>query len=188
MGDSFKILFIFGCIGSLLLHASFLQLQPAGATLHFDVQASHCSGFSLQSTSSRVQAQQLQRMGLVLLWHMGSSWIRDRRIKSMFSALAGGFLTTGPPGKFCMNLKCIMLSARCQTQKAPPCIFYLRNILEIFKKQEQKTLTLNQGPVFKYHIERQKFPMTNILTHCFPGMKEPRKVKYHWEGFCYCCC
>ena len=39
-------LFIFGCVGSSLLHAGFLYLQQAGATLHCGAQASHCSGFS----------------------------------------------------------------------------------------------------------------------------------------------
>ena len=39
-------LFIFGCIGSLLLHAGFLSLQRVGATLHCGARASHCGGFS----------------------------------------------------------------------------------------------------------------------------------------------
>ena len=39
-------LFIFGCVGSSLLRAGFLQLQRAGATLHCGVRASHCGGFS----------------------------------------------------------------------------------------------------------------------------------------------
>ena len=38
-------LFAFGCSGSLLLHASFLQLQQAGTTLCCGVCAIHCSGF-----------------------------------------------------------------------------------------------------------------------------------------------
>ena len=37
---------IFGCVGSSLLHAGFLQLRRAGATLRCSVWASHCSGFS----------------------------------------------------------------------------------------------------------------------------------------------
>ena len=40
------ILFIFGSVGSSLLHAGFLQLQRVGATLHCGAQASHCRGFS----------------------------------------------------------------------------------------------------------------------------------------------
>ena len=39
-------LFLFGCIGSLLLCAGFLQLRRAGATLPCGAQASHCGGFS----------------------------------------------------------------------------------------------------------------------------------------------
>ena len=40
------IYFIFGCIGSSLLCAGFLQLQGAGATLRCGARASHCGGFS----------------------------------------------------------------------------------------------------------------------------------------------
>ena len=37
---------IFGCVGSSLLRAGFLQSRRAGATLCFGAWASHCSGFS----------------------------------------------------------------------------------------------------------------------------------------------
>ena len=50
----FNYVFIFGCVGSSLLCAGFLQLQRAGATLRCGVRASHCGGFSLlRSTGSR---------------------------------------------------------------------------------------------------------------------------------------
>ena len=39
-------LFIFGCIGSLLLRTGFLYLQRAGATLRCGARASHWGGFS----------------------------------------------------------------------------------------------------------------------------------------------
>ena len=39
-------IFIFGCVGSSLLHAGFLWLRRAGATIRCGAQASHCSGFS----------------------------------------------------------------------------------------------------------------------------------------------
>ena len=39
-------MFIFGCVGSSLLHAGFLLLQRAGATLRCGAWASHCGGFS----------------------------------------------------------------------------------------------------------------------------------------------
>ena len=46
----FLLLFIFGCVGSSLLRAGFLQLQRAGATLRCSAQASLCGGFSCCST------------------------------------------------------------------------------------------------------------------------------------------
>ena len=39
-------LFIFGCVGSLLLSAGFLWLRRVGATLRCGAWASHCGGFS----------------------------------------------------------------------------------------------------------------------------------------------
>ena len=85
-------LFTFGCIGSLLPCAGFLQLWRVRAILSCGVQASHCSGFScrigfsncgtwvqqLWLAGSRAQAQQLWRVGLVALQHVGSSWTRAR--------------------------------------------------------------------------------------------------------------
>ena len=88
-------LFIFGCVGSSLLHAGLLQLRGAGATLRCGARASHCGGFSCCSRrkgfsncgtraqqlwllGSRVQAQQLWRMGLVASRHVGSSRTRAR--------------------------------------------------------------------------------------------------------------
>ena len=71
------ILFTFGCAGSLMLHAGFLQLQRAVATFHCGVQASHCSGFSccraqtLHTRSSAVVAYRLQSTGS-MLQHMSS--------------------------------------------------------------------------------------------------------------------
>ena len=42
----FIYLFIFGCFGSSLLHAGFLQLQRAGPALPCGARASHCGGLS----------------------------------------------------------------------------------------------------------------------------------------------
>ena len=95
----FVCLFIYGCVGSLLLRTGFLQLLRAGATLCCTAWASHCGGFSccttwalgtqasvvvalglqqLWLTGSRAQAQQLWCMGLVAPWHVGSSQTRAR--------------------------------------------------------------------------------------------------------------
>ena len=75
----FLILFIFGCIGSSLLRAGFLQLQWAGATLRCGARASHCGGFSccgaraLGARASVVAALGLSSCG---------SWALERRLSS----------------------------------------------------------------------------------------------------------
>ena len=93
LGISFlkiSILFkIFGCVGSSLLCAGFLQLRQVGATFHCGARASYCGGFScyralgmwaqqLWLAGSRAQDQQLWRTGLVVPRHVGSSWTRDQ--------------------------------------------------------------------------------------------------------------
>ena len=113
----FIYLFIFGCVGSLLLCAGFLQLWQAGATLHCGVRASHCGGFSccgaraLGAWASVVVAFRLSSCGSRALEHRLSScgawasllcsmWdLPGLGIEPMTPALAGGFLTTAPPGK-----------------------------------------------------------------------------------------
>ena len=107
----------FGCVGSSLLRAGFLQLRRAGAALRCGAQASHCGGFSccgaraLAARASVVAARGLSSCG---------SWALERRLSScgaqaqllrdmwdlpgpglepVSPALAGGFLTPAPPGK-----------------------------------------------------------------------------------------
>ena len=94
----FFYLFIFGCAGSSVLCMNVLQLWRAGATIYL-----RSTGFSLQwllllqSIGCRAWGlQQLWLMSLVAPRHVGSSQTRDLL---MFPALAGGFLTTGPPRK-----------------------------------------------------------------------------------------
>ena len=43
---NYLFIYLFGCVGSSLLRAGFLQLQRAGATLHCGARASHCFDFS----------------------------------------------------------------------------------------------------------------------------------------------
>ena len=86
----FYLFIIFGCVGSSLLRAGFLQLQRAGAALRCGARASHCAGFSCCGAwalgvwasvwlmSCRAQAQQLWRTGLVAPRHVGSSRTRAR--------------------------------------------------------------------------------------------------------------
>ena len=113
---------IFGCVGSSLLRVGFLQLRRAGATLRCGAQASHCSGFSccgawaLGARASVVVAQGLSSCGSWALEYRLSScgaraqllrgmWdLPSPRIKPVSPALAGGFLTTVPPGKSLFQL------------------------------------------------------------------------------------
>ena len=65
----FLFFFLFGCIGSSLLHAGFLQLWRAGATLHCSVWASHCGVQALGVQASLVVACGLQSAGSVVVVH-----------------------------------------------------------------------------------------------------------------------
>ena len=109
--------FIFGCTGSSLLSASFLQLWRVGATLRCGARASHCGGFSccgaqaLGAWASVLAAHGLGSCGSrALECRLSSCGARAQLLCSMWDlpgpgleplspALAGGFLTTVPPGK-----------------------------------------------------------------------------------------
>ena len=124
-------LFIFGCVGFSLLHVGFLQLRRAGATHCCSARASHCGGFSrcgaraLGTWASIVAARGLSSCGSRALEHRLSScgaraqllrgtWDLPRPgLQPLSPALAGGFLTTAPPGK--------------------PTIFFLLLFLQLFK-------------------------------------------------------
>ena len=111
------IYLIFGCIGSLLLCAGFLQLRRVGATLRCSAWASHCGGFScygawaLGTRALVVVALGLSSCGSQALEHRLSScgaWAQLLRgmwdlpgpgIEPVSPTLAGGILTTAPPGK-----------------------------------------------------------------------------------------
>ena len=113
----FIYLFIFGCVGSLLLCTGFLQLWRAGATLRCGAWASHCGGFSCcrawaqGAWVSVVVARGLSSCGSRALEHrLSSCSARAQLLYSMWDlpglglepvspVLAGGFLTTAPPGK-----------------------------------------------------------------------------------------
>ena len=115
--NKFIYLFIFGCIGSSLLHTGFLQSRRAGATLHCSARASHCSGFSccgaraldmwvsvvvacgLSSYGSQTLEQRLSSCGAQAQLFRGMWDLPGPRLEAVSPALAGGFLTTAPPGK-----------------------------------------------------------------------------------------
>ena len=98
-------LFIFVCIGSSLLRAGFLQLWRVVATLHCGVWASHCGGLSccraqaLGAWASVIVARRLSSCGArAQLFH--DMWdLPGPGLEPVLPALAGGFLTTAPPGK-----------------------------------------------------------------------------------------
>ena len=107
----------FGCVGSSLLHTGFLQLWRAGATLRCGAQASHCGGFSccgaralgkrasvvvarrLCSCGSQALERRLSSCGAQALLLHGVWDFPGPELKPVSPALAGGFLTTVPPGK-----------------------------------------------------------------------------------------
>ena len=112
-------LFIFGCIGSLLLRAGFLWLRQAGATLRCGARASHCGGLSLcgarmlGAPASVVVTPGLSSHSARALEHRFSScgvWAQllcsmwdppGPRLEPVSPTLAGGFPTTAPTGKPC---------------------------------------------------------------------------------------
>ena len=99
-------LFTFGCIGSSLLHVGFLQLRRAGATLGCGVRAPHCGGFSC--CGARALERRLSSCGTWAQLFCGMWDLPGPGLEPMSPALAGGFLTTAPPGKpfpFVLNLR-----------------------------------------------------------------------------------
>ena len=103
-------LFIFGCVGSSLLHTGSLQLRRAGATLRCSARASHCSGLSccraralgvrdFSSCGSLALECGLSSCGTRALLLLGTWDLPGPGLEPVSPALAGGFLTTAPPGK-----------------------------------------------------------------------------------------
>ena len=61
----FNSIYLFGCVGSPLLHVDFLWLRRTGATLRCGARVSHCSGFSCcRAHALGVRAS--------VVWHTGS--------------------------------------------------------------------------------------------------------------------
>ena len=117
LSQIFFFFLIFGCVASSLLCMGFLQLQRVGATLRCSTQASHCGGFSccgaqaqgtwapvvvargFSSCGSRALERRLSSCGT---WPqlLRSMWdLPGPGLEPVSPALAGGFLTTVPPGK-----------------------------------------------------------------------------------------
>ena len=87
----FYLFYIYLWLHRIFVAACGLQLWRVVVAFHCGVQAFHCGGFSCCGTWA------LSRLvGLIAPWHVESS---QPGIKPMFPTLAGGFLTTGLPGK-----------------------------------------------------------------------------------------
>ena len=101
----FVCLFIFGCVGSSLLHVGFLQLRRVRPTVSCGARASHCSGFSccgawaLGARASVVVACGLSSCGARVQLLRGMWNFPGPGFEPVSPPLAGGFLTTAPPGK-----------------------------------------------------------------------------------------
>ena len=126
----FIYLFIFGCVGSSLLHTGFLQLRRAGSTLRCGAQASHCGGFSccgaraLGMWASVVVACGLTSCGSWTQLLRGRWDLPGPGLKPVSPALAGGFLTTVLPGKPQLSILHILVYV-CQSQSpnsSHPCL------------------------------------------------------------------
>ena len=113
----FILFILFLAVLGLCCHAqAFLWLQRAGATLRCSAQASHCGGFSCGAQAVCMWVSVVVAHGL----NSCGSWALECRLSScgaraqllhgmwdlpgpglepMSPALAGGFLTTVPPGK-----------------------------------------------------------------------------------------
>ena len=98
----FLILFIYFWLHCVFIAACRL-FSSCGEQGPLSSRGSHCGSFSCCGAwVLGCLGSSAWHMGSVALWHMESFWTE---IKPVSSALAGGFLTTGPPGKSCTLLK-----------------------------------------------------------------------------------
>ena len=88
---------VFGCAGSSLSDVCFLYFWLVEATLRCSARASHCSGFSCGR--ARALERMLSSCGTRAYLPRGMWDLPGPGIEPVSPALAGGFLTTGPPGK-----------------------------------------------------------------------------------------
>ena len=80
-------LFIFGCVGSSLLRACFLQLRRAGATLRCSAWASHCGGFSCCGARALgMRASVVVARGRPQLWLAGIRSCGSRALERRLSS------------------------------------------------------------------------------------------------------
>ena len=147
----FKIIpfVISGCAGSLLLHRLFSSCCGQGLLSSCSVRAYHCSGFAswgawalgcrlqqapavavrgLSSCGSKVLEHRLRSCG-AQTWLLGAMWdLLGSRIKPVSLALAGRFLTFGPPGKSsdCVYFQLWYTSTFWRLNTISGCVLYVK--------------------------------------------------------------
>ena len=98
----FFLFFVFGCVGSFLLCGLSLVVESAGTTLPRGARASHCGGFfcgGAQALGVRASVV-VAPVGSVVVAHgLSCSVACGPGLEPVSPALAGGFVTTAPPGK-----------------------------------------------------------------------------------------
>ena len=188
----FIYLFIFGCVGSSLLHTGFLQFRRAGASLRCIVRASHCGGFSccraralgaraavvvargLSSCGSRALECRLSSCGAQAQLLRGMWDLPGPGLEPVSPALAGRFLTTVPPGKSWEGSKfdvyCVLINTkRPKSSQLHHKVQHLSHPLPapylslIPPSSESSNLTNFASKVFP-----KANPFSPLLSHC-PG-------------------
>ena len=96
--NEYSFFFFFGCVGSSLLRVGFLQLRRAGATLRCS-SFSCCRAWAVGTWAFIVVARGLSSCGSRGQLLCGMWDLPRPGLEPMSPALAGGFLTTAPPGK-----------------------------------------------------------------------------------------
>ena len=116
---------------------------------------------SLQLADFRAQAQYSWPTALVVLWHVGSSQIRDQ---TCVSALAGKFFVTQPPGK-------------------PPKVSYLKTDEKELFKQDLVVLWNRDSPKFpgKFRKPRKSQAWVSLsISASLPSIAQP----FHFLFLC----
>ena len=206
----FISLFICGCVGSSLLCAGFLQLRRVEATLRCGAGTSHCGGFSccgawaLGAQASVVAACGLSSCGSRALEHRRSScgtqaqllcglWdLPGPGLKPVSPALAGGFLTTEPPGK-ALHMLHLLIFLCCPLGNSLRSIFQFMNSLS---NSVQTTILLISEVLFclfKFNdfIFISKNPIWFFFFFNFPSQSNFRftaKLSRWYRDFLYTPC
>ena len=135
-----------GCIGVFVASRGFLWLPQAGTTLCCGVWASHCGGFfcwqslsSRRAGFSRCGSRAVERrlsIGGARAQLLHGMWdLPGPGLKPVSPALAGGFLTTEPPGKPMSRYDLEQKEEGCDSGRGPflgrtmVCVFWGRELL-----------------------------------------------------------